>query len=181
MTESDFTNFFLGSSGAGAALVGLLFVAVSISPQSTIWAKAPVERQAMSASAFTALINAFFISLGALIPGGLAGVTLVVSIGALWNTLRLGRQLLVQPRNRLNFLRRGVLLAESLVVYSFELYNGWRLAVEPTKTPYIWALCYVLIGIYAIGLIRAWQLLGVRRQGIVGWLSPLRDLEDLDI
>src|SRR5258706_4933834 len=64
----EFANFFIASAGAGAALVGLLFVAVSIAPEQLVTRRAPMERQAVAGSAFTALMNAFFISLVALIP-----------------------------------------------------------------------------------------------------------------
>jgi hypothetical protein len=29
--------------------------------------------------------------------------------------------------------------------------------------------------VYGIGLLRAWQLLGARRYGLLGWLSPVRE------
>src|SRR5579864_5423913 len=68
MVPPEFLNFFIASTSAGAALVGLLFVAVSIAPEQMVTRQAPLERQAVAGSAFTALINAFFISLVALIP-----------------------------------------------------------------------------------------------------------------
>ena len=61
MIPAEFTNFFIASAGAGAALVGLLFVAVSLAPEQIVTRGAPVERRAVAGSAFTALINAFFI------------------------------------------------------------------------------------------------------------------------
>ena len=51
------------------------FVAVSIAPEQIVSATAPVERRAMAASAFTALLNAFFISLGALVPTNIGLLT----------------------------------------------------------------------------------------------------------
>ncbi len=68
MVPPEFANFFIASASAGGALVGLLFVAVSIAPEQIVAAQAPIERQAVATSAFTALMNAFFISLFALIP-----------------------------------------------------------------------------------------------------------------
>jgi hypothetical protein len=63
----EFANFFIASASAGAALVGLLFVAVSIAPEQIVTHRAPMERQAVAGGAFTALINAFFSSLAALL------------------------------------------------------------------------------------------------------------------
>src|SRR5205823_252942 len=61
--------FFAASMGAAAALLGLLFVAVSIAPERTVGAGAPIERQMVAESVFTALINAFFVSMGGASPG----------------------------------------------------------------------------------------------------------------
>ncbi len=68
MVPPQFLDFFIASTGAGAALAGLLFVAVSLAPEQIVTRRAPMERRAVAGSAFTALINAFFISLVALIP-----------------------------------------------------------------------------------------------------------------
>ncbi len=80
MVSPGLVSFFSASVGAGAALIGLIFVAVSIAPEKTVMVGAPLERQAVAASAYTALLNAFFISLFALIPGTSMGwVALVMS------------------------------------------------------------------------------------------------------
>ncbi len=68
MNGQDFNNFFLALAGAAAALIGLLFVAVSVAPESIVQARAPVERRALATSVYTALLNAFIIALGALMP-----------------------------------------------------------------------------------------------------------------
>ncbi len=51
MVPEAFHDYFVASTGAGAALVGLLFVAVSIAPERTVMSGAPVERQAVATSA----------------------------------------------------------------------------------------------------------------------------------
>jgi hypothetical protein len=60
MLPPELSNYFLATAGAGAALIGLLFVAVSIAPEQIATRRAPLERQAVAASTFTALVNAFF-------------------------------------------------------------------------------------------------------------------------
>ena len=93
MVPSTFNNFFVASAGAGGALVGLIFVAVSIAPEHIVQASAPVERQAVAASSFTALVNAFFISLGALIPFNPSLIVLMLSTLGFLNSLYLIRPL----------------------------------------------------------------------------------------
>src|SRR5258708_6825442 len=63
MSPGAFTNFFLASAGAGAALVGLLFVAVSVAPEQPFAPGSAPERRGVATAAFIALANAFFVSL----------------------------------------------------------------------------------------------------------------------
>src|SRR5215472_14623589 len=103
----EFANFFIASASAGAALVGLLFVAVSIAPEQMVTRRAPMERQAVAGGAFTALINAFFISLAALIPHINFGLVIVPLSGfCLLTSLIQGWQLLRLRKGWLSFVRR---------------------------------------------------------------------------
>lgn len=178
MVPPEYANFFVASASAGAALVGLLFVSISIAPHHTVKGSAPLERQAAAGNAFTALITAFFISLGALIPGAFSYVALVMSALALVNTISLGRRLLKQWSGWQSLLRRGFLVLVSLVVYAYEGYFAARLVTFPVEVGDIAPMASVLMGIYGLGLIRAWELLGARRYGLAGWLSLLQDVED---
>jgi len=175
----EFLNFFMASTGAGAALVGLLFVAVSLAPEQIVTRRAPVERQAVAGSAFTALINAFFISLVALIPhfnfGTLivpfSSLSLLTSLFQAWSLLR--------PRKSWqSFLRRAFLVCLSLGLYGLELSNAVGLITDPTEVGFVYGLLFVLLGIFVLGLTRAWELLGAHRYGLGGWLNPLQDVHD---
>jgi len=181
MVPPEFLNFFIASTGAGAALTGLLFVAISLAPEQIVTRRAPVERRAVAGSAFTALINAFFISLVALIPhfnfGTLivpfSSVSLLTSLFQAWSLLR--------PRKGwLSFLRRAVLVCLSLSLYGLELWTAVGLITQPTQVGFVYGLLFVLLGIFVLGLTRAWELLGAQRYGLFGWLSPLRDLSDTE-
>jgi hypothetical protein len=55
MVPQVFHDYFVASTGAGVALLGLLFVAVSIAPERTVMSTAPVERQAAATSAYVHL------------------------------------------------------------------------------------------------------------------------------
>jgi hypothetical protein len=181
MVPPEFLNFFSASTGAGAALVGLLFVAVSIAPEQMVTRRAPVERQAVAGSAFTALINAFFISLVALIPHLNIGTPIVPFICiCLVTTLIQAWQLLRLRKGWQSFLRRAFLVALSLVLYGLELLNALHLSFDPSQVGDLYGLIFLLVGVFALGLIRAWQLLGVHRYGLFGWLSPLRDVNEIE-
>lgn len=181
MDGQDFSNFFLAVAGAAAGLIGLLFVAVSVAPESTLKARAPVERRAVATSAYTALLNAFVVSLGTLIPQprqSLGGFVVTMASLGVVDTLYVGRQLLSHPRNRLNAVRRSFLFASNLALYAFELNSGFTLIHSPNQPAVLFPLAYVLIGICVSGMARAWQLLGARKTGVGGWLSILNDTED---
>ena len=181
MVPPEFANFFIASASAGGALVGLLFVAVSIAPEQIVAAQAPVERQAVAGSAFTALMNAFFISLFALIPHFNIGfvimpftfVCLLTSLIQAWRLLR-------RTNNWLSLLRRAFLVLISVALYGLELWNGFQLFTDPSQPGNVYGLLSCLLGAFAIGLIRAWELLGARRYGLLGWLNPLHDLSDTE-
>ncbi len=177
LVPAAFANFFVASTGAGAALAGLLFVAVSIASEQTVLEGASLERRAVATSAFTALLNAFFVSLAALIPTTNLGWTaLVLSLMGLSNTFMLGWNLLSQRSHRNNMVRRLVILVVSLALYGFELYYAAQLLRFPGQSNPVFALTSLLMGIYGIGLVRAWELIGMRGYGLLSWLSSLRDV-----
>jgi hypothetical protein len=179
MIPPSFANFFIASTSAGAALVGLLFVAISIAPEHTVMVGAPLARQAVATNAFTSLLNAFFISLGALIPtSNLGWVTLVMSLTGVSSSLTLGWNLLSHRQRWQNALRNTLLLMGSLIVYGYELSYAVDLIKTPQDTGAILALTELLLVVYALGLIRAWELLGARRYGLLDWLSPLRSVNE---
>lgn len=179
MVPPEFSNFFIAAASAGAALVGLLFVAVSIAPEQIVTARAPMERQAVAGSAFTALINAFIISLLALIPHfNLGAVVIAFSGFCLATSLIQAWQLLRPRKNWLSLLRRAFLVAVSVGLYGLEMLNGIQFITTPSQDGVIYGLVACLMGAFALGLVRAWELLGVHRYGLFGWLSPLRDLND---
>jgi hypothetical protein len=179
VVPSEFVSFFIASTGAAAALVGLLFVAVSLAPEQIVTRRAPAERRAVSGSAFTALLNAFFISLAALVPHFNFGtlivpfscVSLLSSLLQAWSLLRL-------HKGWQSFLRRAFLALLSIGLYGVELRQGVGLITDPTQVAFVYGMLFVLLGAFALGLTRAWELLGAQRYGIGGWLNLLQDLDD---
>ena len=178
MVPEAFNNFFLASAGIGATLVGLIFVAVSIAPEDIVQANAPIERQAMAASSFTALLNAFFISFGALIPGNIGPFTLIMSALGLTTSSFLAWNLLKERERWQNVVRRVFLILVSFIIYGFEFYSAILIFKEPNNAGNFYVLAGLLVGVYGLGLTRAWQLLGARRFGLLGWLNPLQELNE---
>ncbi len=178
MVPPDYLPFFAASMGAAAALLGLLFVAVSIAPERTVGARAPVERQMVADSVFTALINAFFISMGGTIPDlNLGSITLPLSVLALAQTLHVGRVLWPRRLTVATLSRRLGLVLVGLVIYGLEVANALQLLGRPTQpAPVVVSLTGLLFGVYGFAIVRSWELLGARR-GLLARLSPLFEAE----
>lgn len=182
MVPGDFSNYFLASTSAGAALVGLLFVAISVAPGRFFGHDALPERQVVAASAFSALVNAFFVSLTALIPGmNVGGVALVMGGFALFGTVQQMRKLWDSHNGVLYLVRRVSLPVSSLVIYGFEITNGISLIQHGMRVEPLYSLAVLLLVIYGVGLTRAWQLLGAPRSGMLAWmLNPFQNIREHD-
>lgn len=186
MVPAEFGNYFMAMAGAGAALIGLLFVAISINPERTFGRRAKVERQATADNAFSALANAFFISAAGLIPGRqilgptaavLASVSLansaLLALRALPTMYRHARR----THHWRGLVAMAVMILISIGVYGDELVNAITLIRDPSAVGAVFVLATLILVVYGIALIRAWELLGAPRMGISGWLNPLADLE----
>ena len=191
MAPADFAEFFLASAGTGGAFVGLLFVAISIAPQRTFedvdGMSAP--RQHLAEATFLTLINGFVISSIALVPTVNVG-WFVLALG-LWGVLaaaRLGRLIArFHQHGRArhapwrHLLRVAGVTYLAVVVYLFETLLGLRLIMEPADEVAYGRLAVTIVGLYALGIVRAWTLLGNPRHGWSGLLNPLQDLDDMDL
>lgn len=159
MVPDTYHDFFLASVGASAALIGLLFVAISLAPEGVFGTAATGERLTFAVSAFIALGNIFFISLAGLLPFLNIGIPIVVAgSSGLVNTLLL----VVDIWQRR--IRRGgrgrILLLGSLAIYVLQTWWGIELLRHPTRTSVLENVTSVLLVAYAVALARAWELLG---------------------
>ena len=98
----------------------------------------------------------------------------VVAVPAILQTLGV---LLLLPMWRADHtLRRGLFLfLISFGIYGFEISIGIQLWLGSSNTGAMTALLELLLGAYAIGLGRAWELLGARRLGWTGWIGLFGD------
>ena len=171
MVPASYATYFLGSTGASAALIGLLFVAIAVAPERIFGRQGTVERRARATSAFTALLDAFFVSLVALIPKTNLGYTaFVMGVIGLLNTLSVSRHFW-EERVPWHSARPVILLAGSLVVYVWELWFAVSLLGQPRGANAIEGLAYLLLGAYALGVARAWELLGAEPEGLFTFFS----------
>jgi len=164
MVPNALTNFFIASAGAGAALLGLLFVSISISPEEKITPNAFVEKRISAYSALLSLTNAFIISLVALIPGTFGIFVLIFSVISFTITLQNGIELLRPHEGASSLARRLILTFLDLFAYIADGYYAVRLIINPHDSTPVYALTTLLLVVYILGIIRAWELLGGARR-----------------
>jgi len=180
MVPEGLREFFATSTGASATLLGLLFVAIAVEPKSIVGQHSPVESRSRASSAYTALLNIFFISLLGTIPtSDLRYLPLILAVVGLATALGIGVNLWRASPCRRSVLSWGVgLWFGSMVVYALELWFGWQIVRDPGNTAHIYALVYVLVALYAVALGRAWELLGARKRGLLRALFSPRSVDE---
>jgi len=185
MVPNNFYTFFATSAGAGAALIGLLFVAISIVPENILKEEASRERKATANNTFTALLNAFFISLGALIPHTNLGIIVIVfGLLSLSNGLGINWQLFRGRAIRQNLqwrrLSRNLLsILAPIILYGYECFFAVLLIRSPGDSDSVVNITIILIVIYGWGIEQAWEMLGLHRLGLLSiflfWRRPAED------
>ncbi|MFZ0385979.1 MAG: hypothetical protein WAL22_09970 [Solirubrobacteraceae bacterium] len=161
MTPEEFHEFFAAAAGVAGALVGLLFVAVSVTMERMSEQGETQIHRVRAATALTAFSNALAVSLFALIPGvnlgyaalavGVLGALFV--IGALLSMVRLGLR-------RPGELRSALFLVGLIVVLVFQLRSGTTLIRHHHNHNAFQAISILVVSCFVIGISRSWELIG---------------------
>jgi hypothetical protein len=157
-----FHDFFGGCASVAGALIGLLFVAISVSPQKLAGDSAHVEHQVRAAAAFSALVTTLVIALVALLPrSSLGEAATIVAAAGLATTIGLCALLLREHQEKIR--RTDVsMLAILLVLYGLQLASATQLAGSPRNVGDVGDQGALLIGFFLFGIARSWQLVGAR-------------------
>lgn len=161
MVPDSFTPFFAASAGVAGTLIGLLFVAVTLAPDRTLAPSAPAQVRETAANAFLVLANALIVSMAALIPGIDIGVATMVAtvVCFVWGGVFAVNSVLARHTDRLRvrwYFRRGV----ALVGLTYQAWLAVRLISDPRDAEAITRLAVLMMIWFAIGLLRAWELVG---------------------
>ncbi len=175
MVPDDLHDFFVAAAGVAGALIGLLFVAISVAggrlaPKE---ASAPMHRIRAAAS-LTAFTNALTVSLFALIPGekiGWATVSVgVVGLGfVVASLLSLIRLNLLLSRRILD----AVFLIGLMVVFATQVYEGLRATAHPGDEDPVRTIAVLVVICFLVGISRAWELVGGPSFGVAHEVTAL--------
>jgi hypothetical protein len=151
MVPGVYNAYLAAMATAAAALIGLLFVAVSVRDDTIFGPNAMPGGEALAITAFTGLVNSFVVSLLGLIPkvniGEPAVIMAVISSVAI-----------VRLQRRLHTGRNLIVLAITLLTYAAQFGLGVLLLVDPHSDQLI-NLSFIVFVTLIVSLQRAWSLL----------------------
>lgn len=169
LVPGHYENFFIASSGASAAILGLLFVAVTVANTDDSDPQTRERRTVLAGSAFLALIDAFFVSILALTGGRVAlGLSsLLMAVVGLLGTGRLiprawraGNFSRGFPTRRLNLVFASV----SAGGFSIQCALAVALLADDRNSRLQRALVIFVVCLYGSALGRAWEVMGIGRR-----------------
>jgi hypothetical protein len=175
MVPENVHDFFVACASVAGALIGLLFVAISVAADRLAReeAKAQVHR-IRAVAALTAFIDALAVSLFSLIPGQKIGPAAVAAASA--GIVFVAAALLSLIRR--HQLRRKVLfdvvfLFGLLIVFVVQLINGADVLVQPRNPGAVDTIASMVVICFLIGIARSWELIGGPSIGITHEVTAL--------
>jgi hypothetical protein len=173
--QTDYTEFFVATASAAGALIGLLFVAVSIATGRLAEGQSSVGVRIRSSAALIAFTNVLVVSLVALIPRVDVGwAATVAGASGLMFALASGR-LILTARHEPNALRTALFVTILFALFGWECVTGIVIIgdSDPGHVNGTSTLCGLLIASLSIGIARSWELAGHRDTGFTTSLRTL--------
>jgi hypothetical protein len=168
----SFHDFFSGCATIAGALIGLLFVVLSVSAESLSGENARTTHQVRAGAAFSALVNTMVIALFALLPTtDLGTVALIVAAAGLGTTAALIFALAREDRR----IGRGdlAMFLVLLVLYVLQLANAVQLERTPHRVGLVVNQGDLAVCFFLFGIARSWQLVGAREFGLVTAMASM--------
>ena len=173
MVPAEYYDFFVGCATVAGTLIGLLFVAISVSPHKNVGLRAPLAFQIQAGAAFTALTPALIVSLFALLPGqGLGIIAVITAGGGISPTI--GMTVLSLRGHPGRRQLAGLIIIPAIgLLYVLQLLNGISLMRDPQDPGALQTQGVLVILFFLIAIARAWQLIGVHDTGLPSVIGDL--------
>jgi hypothetical protein len=170
MLLAQFHDFFIAAAGTTGALIGLLFVAVTVAPERLREEESALVAQIHAATALVCFTDVLGVSLFALIPqDGVGYPAISFAIPGLAFAAAAARSLWSAPGER-----RGLGIAIGLfILFGLQITFSIEIIVRHHAIDPVENLCAVLIAALLVGIARSWQLVGLRGTGIVHSMRTL--------
>lgn len=161
MVPGDLHDFFAASAGVSGALIGLLFVAITVSGDRLIEGAKAQPHRIRASAALTAFTNALTISLFGLLPGEKIGWTsIVVSVGGAAFVAATLLSLARLHQANIKTVRELLFLIGLIAVFVLQLVEGWSVAANPADSSGVDTIAFEVVICFLIGISRSWELIG---------------------
>jgi hypothetical protein len=159
-TAESYHDFFVASAGVAGALIGLLFVAMSVATEPDD-PGAAYRHRVRASGALTAFTNALTVSLFALIPDLDVGwPELTVAIIGLGFVVRSAHERRVTRTEHPPSVRDLTFLLGLAVIFVWQATAGLRLIDDTNNAGALQTVGILLVVCFLVGVARAWEMIG---------------------
>ena len=181
MVPESFHEFFVAAAGASGALVGLMFVAISVTRQNPLEAEARAVDRVRASSALISLLTPLLLALIALLPGTGFGKSsaIIGALGILYAASAV-RRLATAGGTVWERVRSVSILVGFVAVMVVDVLFGIVLWVRPDDSAAVDSIAVTVIASIGLGISRAWELVGGQATSALGSIGDLvrRDHRD---